>query len=47
MSTYAYTLYIYLPYNIENINVHNNTFYSIISKIRTNLPLIKFKGKNK
>jgi len=25
---------------------NNNTFYSIISKIRMNLPLIKFKGKN-
>jgi len=26
--------------------VHNNTFYSVISKIKGNLPLIKCDGKN-
>jgi len=34
--------------NIQHgkFNVHNNTFYSVISKIIVNLHLIKFKNKN-
>jgi len=32
--------------NVQHDNVHKNTFYFVISKIRVNLRFIKIKGKN-